>query len=43
MSVLVSEDVWHGPAMSGGRGQEKVEKGLGLFSFEPWKKNLDVF
>jgi hypothetical protein len=38
--ILVSEDAWHSPAMWDGRGQEQAEKVLGLFSFEPWKKNM---
>jgi hypothetical protein len=31
--ILLKEDVRHGTAILGGRGQEKVEKGLGIFSF----------
>jgi hypothetical protein len=41
--ILVSEDAWLGPATWGGRGQEEVEKVLGLFSFEPWKKKYGLF
>jgi hypothetical protein len=41
--ILVSEDAWHGPAMWGGRGQEGMDKVLGLFSLEPWKKKYGMF
>jgi hypothetical protein len=38
--VLVKEDARHGTAICGGKGQEKVENVLGVFSFKPRKKNL---